>query len=185
MESRLVRFLEEYMGKEQAEIALYGLYQLGLSAIGILISVFFGLCFGKAYEVILFLLFFVPLRTYAGGYHTKYLWQCAVLSICIILAVIMLSCVGNTDVVWRNGIMLISAFIIFLHAPADSENKRLFQHEINRYRRIVRLMIIVTLLVYYVAEKAGFVRIRDAIIWACVVEGISIIGAKLHDRRSD
>ena len=69
----------------------YG-YQLMIEAfINVVISLLLGAVLGCFKEVVFFLIVFMPLRSFCGGYHAAKTWQCTVLSNLVVLLVIVVS----------------------------------------------------------------------------------------------
>ena len=54
---------------EEMEVAIYGLKRLGMFLISMVVVAIIGLLMGNVQGVFLFLLFFIPLRIFAGGLH--------------------------------------------------------------------------------------------------------------------
>ena len=52
---------------EEKEIAIYGLKRLGMFVASMVVTAIIGLLMGNIQGVFLFLLFFIPLRIFAGG----------------------------------------------------------------------------------------------------------------------
>ena len=73
----------------------YG-FNMGITVLLNLIStIVIGVIVGKVFESIAFLVFYIPLRSYAGGYHASTPWRCYFISIVIIMA--MLLFIGYVD----------------------------------------------------------------------------------------
>ena len=71
---------EEELDSEQAEIVRYGLEILLLKSIFFLATLALGLLIGCFWACFLFMAFFVPLRSFAGGYHADTRKQCLIQS---------------------------------------------------------------------------------------------------------
>ncbi len=70
-------------------IIVYGLRSAIEQGVSIITAVFIGYIFGLTFEVILFLISFKFIRTFAGGYHCKTALSCYFVSnIIVILAMI-------------------------------------------------------------------------------------------------
>ena len=110
----------------------YG-YQLMIEAfINVVISLLLGAVLGCFKEVVFFLIVFMPLRSFCGGYHAAKTWQCTVLSNLVVLLVIVVSKVsllaGIITPVYILGDIVIGGMIV-LFAPVDNENRRLGEKE--------------------------------------------------------
>ena len=108
-----------------------------------------GYLFGMVKECFLFLLFFIPLRSNAGGCHASSYWKCNILSNGILIA--LLCCLKYNVLNPLAGLLVLAAadIILFLFAPAEHENRPLEEYEVKRMKYITR-----TLLVLYSAMAA-------------------------------
>lgn len=103
----------------------------------ILISVIIGIIFSTLAEVILFLMIFVPLRSYAGGYHMNRAWKCiivtnVIIAVITVLGKYMLIMPGNWFWLVLEGV---SSVVICALAPVDTPAKPLDQDEKIVYKR--------------------------------------------------
>lgn len=69
IEKKLVCYSEK-------DIYYYGTFVILFNALILVSFIFLGLLLGKVKESIMFLMFFIPLRTYLGGYHCKTPQKC-------------------------------------------------------------------------------------------------------------
>ena len=126
------------------------LYQFGLDQgvfliINALSTILIGLILGMLWQSIVFMLSYIPIRSYAGGYHASTQLKCYLLSIVFILAVLM----GIKLIPW-NGyicsvISLCAAIFIFWLAPVEDRNKPLRQIEVIVYKRRTRILFVLLL----------------------------------------
>ena len=70
---------------EDRELYEYGLHHGLLMIINLLTTVVIGLLFKMVWQSFVFMIAYIPLRTYAGGYHAKTQFRCYLLSIVIML----------------------------------------------------------------------------------------------------
>lgn len=86
--------------------------------------------------VFLYLLTYLPLRFYGGGYHAKTHGGCTVASAFLILIVCLIEkvVVGNIVFVLLPASLVVSGGLIFRYAPVSATNKPLDEVETARYR---------------------------------------------------
>ena len=77
--------------EEEGSVYRYGYTLFFEKLINIAIALIICLITGKWLAVGLFLLAVIPFRSFAGGWHAKEFWQCAILS--NLMIVIMLICI--------------------------------------------------------------------------------------------
>ncbi len=120
----------------------YGYILLMETGINIMISITLGILCHTLPEVFIFLLFFVPLRSYAGGWHMAHAWQCILITNVTILFVAVGAiyfsryCPGE---VWLVADILSCAAICVL-SPIDTEAKPLEEEEKLLFRKKARMI---------------------------------------------
>ena len=104
---------------------------MGITVLLNLIStIVIGVIAGKVFESIAFLVFYIPLRSYAGGYHASTPRRCYFIFIVIIMA--MLLFIGYVDLSIIYIILLLVGMVVcFAFAPVEDKNKPLDRDEIS------------------------------------------------------
>ena len=115
---------------------LYGHGLLISSTISIFLILIASCVCGNIWYSLAFLLGFIPLRIYLGGYHASSHFNCYLAFLSVFLASVVLS----YQIVATYGFRLITTcllFIIaFLYAPVEAKNKRLPTEKKRKYRHI-------------------------------------------------
>lgn len=75
--------------EEDAEIYIYGINQILVSVLNVSSALIIGCIFGAVPEIAVFMATYIPLRTFAGGYHAKTPTRCYILSLIIIIIVLV------------------------------------------------------------------------------------------------
>lgn len=90
----------------------------------------------------IFLLSYIPLRSYAGGYHAKTEQVCFIFSTLLIIVVeIFFSIFFRFNYVELMGFVMISIFLIVINSPFESEKKSLSNGERKFYKRTVKVVL--------------------------------------------
>lgn len=153
------RFLED------DELFHYGMSLLGSELANISVTALLGLISGRWLEIIFFVLSFVSLRRYAGGYHCKTSRGCFWFS-----SFIMVIAVGGivflqTLMSRVEGVMpwiclweLVSGIIIIFMAPVEAANKPLDALEKKVYgkRAVITVVVQIVLALLLFLWQAGF-----------------------------
>jgi accessory gene regulator B len=161
----------------EKEIYAYSIEVLISLFINLIILSFTAYILKKQAELIIFIVFFSGLRSYAGGYHAKTHIECMALSLCL-FAISALSTTYLTEygeVILTLGIMF-SVIMVFILAPAESENKPLSKKQRVKYKKISRIIVIllsVSAVCLYFIEAAGCVYITAAM--AMSLESVSLL----------
>ena len=153
---------EEELDSEQAEIVRYGLEILLLKSIFFLAPLALGLLIGCFWACFLFMAFFVPLRSFAGGYHADTRKQCLIqsmLTTLLVLSIIKWSADHPMVLYPLLLLALLSAGCIWMLAPIDTENKRLDASEQQLFKKRTRCMLLIecgfVLILYVLALHTG------------------------------
>lgn len=137
---------------EERELYLYGFEQGLTLLLNALTTLVVGLIFGKLLYAILFMAFYIPLRSYAGGYHARTPFRCYLISIAIIIALCMLLKYLVLNNIVYCILSLVSALTIIIFSPVEDANKPLDEKEVIVYRRrtliILSIEIIIALIMF-------------------------------------
>lgn len=152
---------------DQRALYQYAYELLINQVINILIAVIIAVVMRAPMPVFVFLVSYIPLRSYCGGYHAKTNEACTAVSALLILFVCLIEkyIVGLTAFLLPFAGFLLSGILIFIFAPVADKNKPLDEEETSRYRLKSRQ--------FWLVELIGggifwFVNIR-----VCVVLAIS------------
>ncbi len=142
LSSRIGKLADAIMENEtnpniDKDIIVYGLnsaIQLGASAIT---TITLGLLFGLTLEIIVFMVSFTFIRTYAGGYHCKKAISCYLMSSVVIVGVLSIAkFIPNELMLILDLTMLVIAIpILYKFAPIEALTKPLDIVEKKFYRR--------------------------------------------------
>ncbi len=119
------------------DIIVYGLksaIQQGASAIT---TIILGLLFGLTLEIIVFMVSFTLIRTYAGGYHCKKASSCYLASSVIIVCVLTIIKFTPIEFIFIISLVIlaISILILYKFAPIETQTKSLDKIEARYYRK--------------------------------------------------
>ena len=104
--------------EEDKEIYLFGIYQGLIFLLNVVTALLTGIILDMFLESVLFLICFIPLRIFAGGYHAKTQFRCYVMS--TVTTVILLYLIAflqknmGVDVI---AVYIVAACIIWKFAP--------------------------------------------------------------------
>lgn len=128
--------------EEDKEIYIFGIYQGLFFLLNVATTLFIGFILNKFLESVLFLIFFIPLRIYAGGYHAKTQFRCYIMSsITTIIILYLISFLYNNIGVTSIIGYIISAVVIWSAVPVENANKLLYIEEKIKYKNIVRKIL--------------------------------------------
>lgn len=121
----------------------YGMQIIIINIIGILISLIIGLLMSSVFETVIFLISFVVIRRYCGGYHTNALWKCLLTTGCMIISTLV---INKYFLLSKSICIIISVIALMLFAnfaPIENENKPL-EDFLKIKNKILSLIILIS-----------------------------------------
>ncbi len=135
---------------EDKELYRYGIQQ-GLNlALNILTTIIIGVLCGMIYPSILFLICYIPLRSFCGGYHTKTHLRCYIYSVIMITGILLVAKYFTFSVLMYEILVLGSLVVIFLLAPVEDKNKVLDSDEKRVFRKRACIIVLFEVLIYHI-----------------------------------
>lgn len=145
-----------------------GLYEYGYEVmlnqvINILIAVLIAVLFRAPMPVFVFLISYIPLRSYCGGHHARTNEGCTVVSAILLCLICILYRVfpETIDNIIQPMAYIISGWLIIRYAPVEDVNKPLVEKEVVRYRKMGRCVWFVESLIgvslFFIQSRIGVV----------------------------
>lgn len=152
--------------EEDRELYEYAAYSFFITMAPLMLVILFGSFMGFLVESILFIIPFMAIRKFSGGYHMKSPITCFVISCFLLLFCIILSynLIYDRKVII---VLLISSISLMIFSPIDSENRRLDWQERKHYKKTVCVFTIVFVLLSFV-----FACMRQYTLAGCIAIGI-------------
>jgi accessory gene regulator B len=171
---------------EQAEVYEYGLALILTTIFSFIVALFWGLIFQCLAEVIAFLVVFIPLRMYTGGYHASTYFRC-------LLAFISMLAILKLFIDWISssliapitvGISLITLVSVFLFAPIQHPNAPIRDSDRPKFKHIAWLIclfdvMLVSVFINSPLYKASYTSIITAINCGLFFSSVLIIIGQL------
>ncbi len=133
--------------EEDAEIYIYGINQILVSVLNVSSALIIGLIFGVFFEIAVFMAAYIPLRSFAGGYHAKTPLRCYVFSVIMLIVVSTgMKYLYMADLVYYV-ILAAATLVVFVLAPVEDRNKPLdeIEHKVFKRRTILIASVELTL----------------------------------------
>ncbi|WP_342759111.1 accessory gene regulator B family protein [Kineothrix sedimenti] len=171
---------------EDTSVYRYG-YTLVLEVmINIIIAIIIGLISGELVSVALFMVMFIPLRSYCGGYHASKTWICIILSNIAVAGVVLVvkKFQFPVDFVPLLTAEVIGTAVILLLAPIQSEAKKLSDNEKQVYKKYVRFILIIELvfaLIFFLTFKLN--KYGLIIVMVHIIQAVSLLAVHLKESR--
>lgn len=170
------------ISKDESEFFAFAFGLMLSQILGIITALLIGLIFQCIIESILYLIFFIPLRTFSGGFHAGSHLKCYVSSVLLFVFSVFLG-------VYISAILQLLIIIIFfsccsllllLTAPVEDKNKPLSEPEVIKCKVMVKFIlslysIIFTILCCFSQTQHYAVFIMLAVVTVSILVGISKI----------
>lgn len=164
------------------EVYRFGISQLFFIIVNSLTIITIGILFGKIIEMLIFVIAFVMLRRYAGGYHAPTAFRCYLLtSVSAVLGIYIIKSLP----VWKGEyfwLFVIAGMCIFCIAPVENSNKPLDAMEVLIYGTRAKVMWCVEALLFVGLYFVGCYRFALAILVAQLILVISLLVEKMRMR---
>ena len=131
--------------KDDREIYYFGLYQMISFIFNTITTLVIVSFFNMYIEGLLFCVFYYLLRCYGGGYHSKSVIVCYILSILLIIAVLCITIK-----------IKLSMLFVFFVSPVETSTKKLDEKEKNVYQGKTKVILIVGIIVIVLMLIKGF-----------------------------
>ncbi len=105
---------------------------------------------GMLFPSILFLVCYMPLRSFCGGYHAKTHIRCFIYSVIMITGILLMSKYFTFNIIVYEVLILISLVIILLMAPVEDQNKTLDNDEKRVFRKKACSIVVLEVLIYHI-----------------------------------
>ncbi len=187
MTEKLCRSMTDWLVSREAieeknrTIYEYGLYLFLLTALNAVTALTLGALLQVFWPTCLFLLFFMPLRQYAGGYHAKTSLRCYFLSAGSMLISQLMFRFWLPEKEISVALFLGAAVLVWLLAPVPALTKPLSSPEYRAYRKRARLVLAVQLLLMVVFLLLQAEEILFYLALAVTMASILVVAGRIQN----
>lgn len=165
--------------EEDVEIYIYGINQILVSVLNVSSTLIIGLILGMLLESIIFMAAYIPLRTFAGGYHAKTPTRCYILSLIIIIIVLAgIKYISVLDIVYYV-VLTAEVLIIILLSPVEDRNKPLDEIEEKVYKNRIIFITSAEFVISLLFKVIGLDNLFDVVVYSFVVLSCMLIAGKI------
>lgn len=160
--------------QDEKEIYIFGLQQGFYFVLNIITAITIGILMGKAREIVIYILMFIPLRMFAGGYHANSYFSCYIISSIITFFTLKMTTIMGYSFFWIS-IGIISILIIWFLSPIEDKNKPLEKEENKKYQKIARRVLLFEITVAVVMLMLKVYNIYFTIVSIFIVLALLLI----------
>ncbi len=160
--------------KKDKNLYRYGIEIIMVMALNIVTVIIIGYAMGMFLECVIFLLLFIPLRSYAGGYHNSSSIKCYFLSCFIIIS----SLIGMKHICvevkhfYVFVIICIPCLYIWKVAPIENINKPMSAEELKKNRQRTRILVLVYLIfgnLAFIFASYQIAKTVNVVLWITMI----------------
>lgn len=140
---------QDAIKSDDRELYEYAMYSFLVSVMPLAIFLVASGVIGMLTEGLLIVIPFMVTRKFSGGYHARHAYTCMMISAGLLTSSFYI--INHVECNWIVHILVaISGLSVVVNSPIDSENKRLEEDEIDQYRNTTCLVVIITIIWYFV-----------------------------------
>ncbi|BES65701.1 accessory gene regulator B family protein [Gottschalkiaceae bacterium SANA] len=164
----------EIIDREESDLYLYGFKQLKIIVYHLVTYIAIAYCYHEIRLLLVFLAFFIPLRSYAGGYHARSQLTCFLLSVTTVIGVLTILKMNGMGILYYQIVALASYAIIAILAPRENENKPYEDDDKQVYRKRSLLILSMDALI-----AIGMIGLELEKFFACMSLALFLIASLL------
>ncbi len=178
---KLADFVCKYAEDSEENYSIYkygfeiGLEMLFCFAVSAIISVYMNM--GK--EFLIFIIIFIPIRTYAGGLHMQNFRSCFFLSCLIQVGVLMLSEIVSIPLLISWLLIAVSMITLLMIAPVPTINRQIDILESKYLTKKIKFIFLLIVLVNVILTFLSYVNYISLIAMTMIVVLLSAIAGKI------
>ncbi len=174
-------FHKELIASEDKELYEYAFFMIGSYVFFFVLALVMGSFVGIPLETIVFYVSFCLVRNFAGGVHADTEARCTFFTtLSIVVSIIAIRTLIYSDLfIVSICIMILSATIIVILSPVDTENKRLNKQERNLYRKKTIMLTIAIMITFICMTAFGVYNIATALSVGMTLASILVVSGKI------
>jgi len=167
---------------ENTDIYLFGLHQMFLLTVNTISILSISIFFNRLLFGVLFLLFFIPLRSFAGGLHASTSTKCYLYSVIyytiMMLLMKKLSFSTNTTLLFMCIVIIITFFLV----PVEDNNHKLDNVEYYFYQNRSRIVLIVEGIIFIISFLSKAIIIYQSCYYSIISVFFLVICGLIKNR---
>jgi accessory gene regulator B len=177
--------LSKGLQEDDKDIYLFGVYQGAILLLNICTALLIGVALNMLLEIVIYLICFLPLRIFAGGYHAKTQLRCYIMSsFTTVIILLGIQFLQQQESIWEFLSYIVSFGIIWRFAPVADANKPLLEKEQVIYQKKVRKVLLlltgIAALTYFLGFNIISTVIEVSVCFLSVILLMGIYKNKVH-----
>lgn len=160
------------------DIYIYGLEVILLNGLLMISFLIMSIWLDMLIHFLAFIIFFVPLRVFVGGYHAKHSETCFILS--NVMYLISLIVVKNDESLYHNTVFIIltilALIIMFVWSPVKNKNRPLIDYQYKRNKKVTFGIVVIDFALLLVLLKFNLNMASSAIVFILLNCSVFLLG---------
>lgn len=184
--------LSEWLVKHKAiksgdrELYEYAIYSFLVSVTPLVIFLIASGVIGMLPEGMLIIFPFMVIRKFSGGYHANHASVCLIVSTGLLgICLFVVTCADSSWIL--HTLSAVAGISIAINSPIDSENRKLTDAEIRRYRHMTRIIVAAMVTAYTVLAACRLERysicVAVSLILSALLQMPCIVGKCIEKKR--
>lgn len=144
--------------KDDRELYQFGIQQTLFIILNLSTTIAIGILCGMLWQSIVFIIAYIPLRHYSGGFHARTPINCYFFSSIMVFTVLSVMKLFPVNCFICDIVILFSLLIIFILSPLADKNKPLNNEERTVYKRRVRMISFAELIIIAICQSLSLVN---------------------------
>lgn len=157
------------------EIVLYGVHEMIIILLNIFTVIVFGVLWKNLLFAVVFLIDFMMLRPYAGGYHADTEFRCYLLSVVVINILLAMEHFFFIQLEQILVLVIFPATFVFAYAPVENDKNSLSLDEKEIYRKKARRTLGFSLLLLLISAVLGWNIVCQGMFCSIFLVALSLI----------
>ncbi len=167
---------------EDAELYIYGINQILVAVLNLSSALIIGLIFNVFLEIAIFMAAYIPLRSFAGGFHAKTPLRCYIFSV-IMLIIVSIGMNHLYIADWVYFIFLaVSSLIVIILSPVEDKNKPLDEKEHKIYKKRTVIIFMIEVAICFVFKLVNLHSIFVAMVYSFTILAFMLIAGQAKNR---
>jgi len=169
---------------EDKEIYEFGLKYIADMILNFATTLIIGFIFGMVWQGILFTASYIPLRSYAGGYHARTPLRCYIFSVVVTVCVLL----GLKYLPYCNVLLAataVSGILLFVFAPVGDENKPLDEIETKVFKKRARVVLFFEMGLICLFTFLDLRSVASCIAASVCLAGLAVVLGKVKNKLNE
>ena len=135
--------VHKIIAEDMADIYVYGFELLLSFLFNTTIIMFAGILLGRLLQTLMFLLIFVLLRSFTGGYHAKTYGVCTLVTFLVYGGVLLFSELFVPSMLFYGVLAIVGVALLLACVPIEHPNKKITEKKKRKYKHISLVLFLI------------------------------------------